>query len=139
MGKEAGEILGVPMLQCLKRITEELADKLRDLSGFVKERTGKNLNLELVSIVQNAENDFRIKVRGITHSGRMTEEEFQVLWLNHVCPAYFHLYQRDRVPFDIGYAFVYCGVIEANSEILAKEIAIYTHHLQIPGILSRKK
>ncbi|MDD5464096.1 MAG: hypothetical protein PHP62_03025 [Candidatus Moranbacteria bacterium] len=137
MSKEDGEILRVPMLQCLKRITEELGDKLKDVNRLVEEKSDKKLNLAVVSVIQKAEDDFRIKVRGISHTGKMVEEEFQVLWRSYTCPAHFHLLQWGRVAFGPGYNFIYCGVISARSEILAREIGIYTHHLQIPGILSR--
>ena len=137
MNKTDGEILRIPMLQCLKRITEELAEKLQDVNRCVEEKTDTKLNLEVISITQRKEDDFRIKVKGVAFTGRVTEEEFQVLWWSHTCPAHFHLQQWGRVAFGRGYNFVYCGVIEARSEILAREIGIYTHHLQIPGILSR--
>ncbi|KKP94606.1 MAG: hypothetical protein US25_C0028G0003 [Candidatus Moranbacteria bacterium GW2011_GWE1_36_7] len=137
MSKDSGEILREPMLQCLKRITEELAERLQEVNRFVEEKTSKKLNLEVISIVQKTETDYRIRVRGISHTGRMVEEEFQILWWSHTCPAHFHLHQWGRVAFGPGYNFIYCGVIDAWSKILAREIGIYTHHLQIPGVLSR--
>ncbi len=137
MSKANGEILRVPMLQCLKRIMGEIEEKFQAINKLVEEKTLKKLNLELVSITQKAEDDFRIKVRGISHAGRMVDEEFQVLWWSNICPAYFHLLQWGSVAFGPGYNFIYCGVIDAWSEALAMEIAIRTHHLQIPGILSR--
>jgi hypothetical protein len=137
MSKKDGEVLRVPMLQCLKRITKELADKFQDVNKFVEEKTGKKLNLELISVVQKAEDDFRIKVRGTVFTKRITEEEFQVVWWIHTCPAHFYLLQWDQVAFGRGHNFLYSGVIEAKSEVLAKEIAIYTHHEQIPRVLSR--
>lgn len=137
MGKEDNEILRVPMLKCLARIIEELTEGLQRVNQSVEEKTEEKLNLEAVSITKKAEDDFRIKIRGTAFTRRTVEEEFQVLWMGNTCPTHFHLLQWDRVAFGPGCAFIYRGVIEASSEVLAREIAIYTHHLQIPGVLSR--
>lgn len=132
-----GETLREPMLECLKRVTEELAEKLEELNKLVKEKTGKDLKLEILSVVQHAADDYRIKVRGIAFTSKTTEEEFQVKWMSDTCPSSIHLLQWRMVAFGRGRNFIYCGVVDATSEALAKEIAIYTHHMQIPGVLSR--
>ncbi|NTV22503.1 MAG: hypothetical protein HGB03_02975 [Candidatus Yonathbacteria bacterium] len=133
MNKSSDKELRSPMLQCLKRIIGGLSEKLQTVKNQVEKNTGKKLNLEVISIFQKADDDFRIKVRGISFSGHAVEKEFQVVWWGHTCPTSFHLLRWDHFKFD----FIYCGVIAANPEILAKEIAIYTYGKQIPEVLSR--
>lgn len=137
MSKESLEILRVPMLVCLKRVIGELADKLQGINELVEKRTGQKLDLKIVSVDQIKKEDFRIKVSGITTSKRETEEEFQVLWWSNTCPTYFHLLQRDRIAYSCGHEFIYRGLVDARSEILGREVAIWTHRMQIPGVLSR--
>lgn len=138
MTTQVAQELKAPMLQCLKRITMELAERLCEINSSVEEKSGIGLGMGIVYVEEKSEDDFRIKVKGNTHSGRVTEELFQVSWKDHTCPTYFHLQRWERGSLgQQGYDFHYCGMVKPSSNDLAKEIAIYTHHMQISGVLSR--
>jgi hypothetical protein len=137
MKTKASECLKEPMLQVLTRVINEISDQFKILNQLVEEKAGRKLNLQIVNILQVTENYWRIKVKGNSFTGRETKEEFKLVWWEHTCPANFHLLQWGRVAFGPGYNFIYGGVVEPNAEYIAKELAIYTHHEQIPGVLSR--
>lgn len=133
----AEECLREPMLQILARIIAELKDQLQVLNELVKKEAGIVLNMEITHVCRVADDDWRIKVKGNSFTGRENEEEFKLVWWSHTCPANFHLLQWGKGAFSFEYNFLYSGVVEPNARYIAREIAIYTHHQQIPKVLSR--
>lgn len=121
----------------LERMLEELPAALEVINKKVEASTGKKLGLQVISIIGNPEDDYRIKVSGMTSSNGYVTEEFQVMWKEDTCPNYFHLFQWNQLPFMGGNDFIFNCLVEPSSQSLAKEVAIFTHHMQIPGVLSR--
>ncbi len=134
---ETNKHLKGPMLQCLSRIIEELDTQLHFWNKTVEEKTGKNLGLRITDKQKISKNEWILKVEGITHADNPTEELFKIVWWNHTCPTSFHLFQWGEISLSYTRDFIYSGVIQPHSNFIAKEIAIFTHHLQIPNILSR--
>lgn len=128
--------LRAPMLQCLARVMGEIDGELRTWNKFVEFATGKKLEMELVHTHRLSDEEWLLKVRGNSHTGKPNETEFKIVWWNHTCAANFHLFQWKRIWMG-GMDYVYSGVIKTNPTLIAQELAIFTHGMQIPKILSR--
>ncbi|MFA7208755.1 MAG: hypothetical protein WC120_00570 [Parcubacteria group bacterium] len=125
------------MLDILARIMGDMNYQLQNLNRVVEKKDGRKLNLRLLDVHQAAEDDWRIRIKGDSSAGRESEEEFQIVWWPDTCPENFHLLQLEWTAFGSGRDFVYRGVMAQSAESIARELAIYTHGEQIPGILSR--
>lgn len=137
MHVDAGEHIRGPMLQILAKVMGEMNYQLQNLNQVVEKKDGRKLNLRLLDVCQVAEDEWRIRIKGDSSTGRENEEEFQVVWWPDTCPENFHLLQLEWTAFGPGRDFVYRGVMAQSAESIAKELAIYTYGQQIPGILSR--
>jgi len=135
--KETIRLLKNPMLQCLARVIREIEEQFGYWNQKVMKEANVELGLEFVSAKRVSEDKWIVQVMGNTWTKRRAENIFTVTWMSSTCPAHFHLFERGRHAFGMGVGDLYCGVVEPNSRSLAKEFAIYSHKLQIPGVLSR--
>lgn len=128
-----GEILREGMCGTLESIMEALENEVKELSEKVEQKSGIKINLKVERIGKISDEKWLVMISGLGWTEETNQIEFIIKWLKDTSPSHFHLFKKSPCNHEEHYLCM----LRATGADIAKEMGIFTHHKQIPGVLSR--